>query len=594
MNPPPRWTRGDYAVLAFSLVLFAGTLATTFQHLGYDYEGHFPYLLQIPESIRGFDVDADGGARTQWSHPPREHTGGGVSLVSGTEWPTFSLQSDAWVLPILTESYQAGWPYWIGGLVPRGESGLWVVRLLGILVGCATLLVVFALVLRTWGSRAARIGVVVLAVNNVFVMLCGRGTLFETLQFLFFPLTLLYAVRASRLGRPAAAFFLGVLAGTFVGLKLTAGLCMAAALLAALPWSYWRSLARSCAFLAGAAVPLFPYLAHEILRLQESPDATLGMMGRFPEGGLPGLGAFLTSVWDSLGWALRMPFGDPKIAGWLFGDPDGGVWILSALGVAWGALVLALCLRAIARRRTDPLMRATLAAALALVVQAGLLYRRETDFHSTLPIIPMLAVLGARPITEWLGDPTGGRWSSRPRVVAALALVPLVLSLWQAGVSVAHSRECGATPFCAKAQFEVIQRIPADRAVVLMHQAQFGMLEFLSERPVHTVLVEEALFEERLDLDRAVKAGRMVATWRRIFGLYPDAVYLLSEGESPFDSSAPAGGDAVNPLNAVKIETFLEAARSNGVEPRRLGGGSGMRGGDVLGVYELPSTPGLR
>ncbi len=594
MNPSPQWTRGDYAVLAFSFALFAATLATTFQNLGYDFEGHIPYLLEVPESIRGFDVDAAGNVTPVGSHPPRDRAGGGLSLVSGTEWPTFSLQSDAWVLPILTESYQAGWPYWLGGLIPRGDRGLWAVRLVGVLVGWATLLVVFVLARRVWGSRAARIGVVVLALNNIFIMLCGRGSLFESLQFLLFPLTLLFIVRETQRDRLPGAFVVGLLAGVFVGLKLTAALCMAAALVAALPWSFWKSRARLARFLAGAVLPLLPYLAHEIQGLLGDSGGSLSLMGRFPEGGLSGVGSFLVSVWDGLGWALRMPCGEPRIAGWLLGDPDGGVPALSLLGAAWSVLVVVLAVRAIVQGRGDPLVRAILAAALTLVIQAGLLYHRRTDFHVALPIIPMLAILGARPITEWLGVPPGTRGAGRPWVRAALAMVPLALALWQAGVTLGYARECGPTPYCAKAQAEVVARIPADRTVVLMHQSQFGMLEFLLERPVRTVLVEEALYEEELDVDRPGKAERMTKTWRRIFATYPDAVYLLSEGESPFDQSALAGGDVVNPWNEMKLETFFEAARRDGLEPRRLGGGSGTRGPDVLGLYELAFRPGVR
>jgi len=372
--------------------------------------------------------------------------------------------------------------------------GLWTLdaRLVSVLAGIVTVMIVYALARRVWSELPAACCALLLALAPLHVLNSHYGTV-DVTQTLFVALALLFSVRLVKSGRWQDCAWAGLAVGLAASTKYS-GLIVIAAPLTAIVFGAGRGKPRR--------------------RAADVARKTLIVLG------LAVLGFALTSPFTFLAWSEakqgilfeleHMRIGEPLAVA---AEPN-GLWFHARNLLAPGAgpiVILAAVglVLAVVRRHRQLLPIAVFACLWAAMI--GIANVRYARYEVAL--LPALVILGIYPIAELV---RGGRW---PRIVGSVliagCLLPQVYWSGQIANGLARLDPRG------KALAEIMEATPVDSRIGLVRDPWFDVppvdycnggtvlcrnpLWRVYRRPVRELVVA--------DLDREVLAAKVPHTF---------------------------------------------------------------------------------
>jgi len=584
------WTRwGTWTMLAALAVCVAVAAPLLTRNIGYLFEADFPWMLEIPRSLE-WDGEPGPSAPVRWTHDPEE----AGRVFSGTWWPRLSVRVGDDALPVVTEAYQGGGPYWPFHLLARESRTLDAVRWLAGVLGGLTLLLSFLALRAWWGRKQALLLTALLAFNSMFLLSFGFGYLYEALPMSAVLATAWLAGGVRKRPTATGALFVGVLAGAAGGFKLTA--LPAAAVVAAvlLGTEVLRHRWRACAFLAGLAIPPLKFLFRELAAVTCGAPSPLLSALSSGKGVFSDPSGLTTGLREAGAWMFSLPAGNSHVVPML-AEGISPPWWLPALSAAVALPGLALGVWQWRKGRSDPLRDAILAGWGLTFALSVLLYRSGFDFQAFMTVHPLAASLVVRGLLgngedrdgegreSWGARWRGLRWAARGGVAAFGAVVVLQTVLAFAGsgaVSTVASR---------KAQEEIAAAVPEGRPVVTTSYNQAGMLRMMSRGRV-----------EEINMDRQLSPGGderfYRLTVRHAFSEtirgYPEALYLFDLAPLPIDESREhTRFDRGLTSRHVVAEEFVQAARDAGLYSRAKVVSHGDTEWAVYALVELVAAP---
>jgi len=587
--------------------------------VGYIYEEIFPHMRVLPQvmqkpgpthpssqpSPRVRHSFSNGGGlwrASGFSHPAENELGPDCSIVLSNQWPTFSVVCGGSVYPVLSETYQGQWLYYVSYAwqAVAGDS-LRSIRLLAGLFGVLGIWLLFFVVRRETDVTTGLVAAALLASNIFYVASFGLAFLFETVPSLL-ALAAYAALQCPRLRRGfggsststirAETAFGPLLLSVFllslaVSLKGTVGILL-------LPFGYlWYvwiretglTMPRLTAMAAAFLVPMLPFIVHEILCLvREVPESSLF--------------SYLASRGDQLSGIARVPEMILNSFLWLFvfgGNINGmsgpvfGVGALPWLRLDLALLFLGGVLLAVVRWRKGralPLQRAALLCAAAAFLQSVLLYATSTEVQAYSYVLPFLVSLMAvlfvyiaRLVAARMSRPAAGQ------VFLAALVAAWSVQLCEPAIDSLAPRALMASAEADGAICDFLDNRSDKTPVVTTNYNQIGLIEHCTGggiRPLHAYFLlspgstGEGLVESLAASVRILEDG------------YADAFYLLDS--APLDVWEAREGSVLGgeeQLTGLRLEAFQAEAARRGASFEPEFEARDRRGRPVMGLYRL-------
>lgn len=558
--------------------------------VGYVYEEIFPHLRVLPDTLERVPL----GDGWRLSHSDYAQAPDGCRAVLATQWPTFALQCGEQVWPVLSETYQGEWVYYLSfAWQAVVGSSLPAIRLLaGLLFGLG-LLLFFVVIRRESDSLTASVSTLLLGSTTIYLSSSAFAFFYECVPMLLAVAS--YGCWArGREGTGMRAWWLaGAVLCFFAALSLKATVGILVVPFAMLVWSerrLLRGLSWSWGLLLGAAVlPMAPFVVHEVLALMAGSQSTI-LYTLSARGELLGDASRLPSIFlDSFLWLLAFGGNINSTSRPVFGV-DTLPWLRLDLVLLFGAGCVWATTRWV-RGKAEMLEKFCLVAAGAAYVESVILYATDTEIQTFLYVVPFLAVLNGR-FYIWLAHDVGqrmaGRWPSRSKSRVVLCVL-VVLYTVQPVEIVLDSLDPPHVMASAAAQEEICGTLPAGSNVVTTNYNQIGALEHCSDnsvRPIHAYfLLSPGSTGEELkdDLQRGV--NYLLDRWpdhAYLFDSLPARVWEAREG------SVLAGEEEVTGL---RLAAFKREVARRGGTLAAVAQGRNKRGETVLTLLR-PVWPG--
>ena len=541
-------------VLSLAYVLVANFLL---RDVGYVYEEIFPHQRVLPRIlVKGYPLNhgpesavgalAAGESDFLDVHLSHPEPSDGCSIVLADQWPTFSVACGEQVYPILSETYQGNWMYYLSyAWQAVGGDSVAMLRFLSTLLGVAGLWLIFFVVRRESDDLGGLAAAVLLTTSIYYIMSFALAFWFET-----FPAVLALAGYAALQRRRLAlsVFLLGL----GVALKATVGILVFAFI--PLWWTEWSCRGRQWKLLIAAAgafaLTMLPFVVHELWCVvrgapHSSFFATLAARGDSLSSGarFPGI------VLDSFFWLVFFGGNLNGISRPVFGIEtmpwprvDLCLLFVGALGSAvwrWR------------QGRALGIEKAALLCVCAAFTQSVLLYSTSTDIQAFAYVTPFIVALNALFIVR-----VGRRYNT--------LLVPIALVVFAS--QVAEPLLDSGSPvrlIASRSEQERVCRalsgMSEEAQVVTTSYNHLGMVEHCTGnriRPVHAFfLLSPGTTGDTLRSDLAVAADYLLDR-------YPEALFLLESSSSRVwearEGSVQRGEEE---LTTLRLEAFVGAAR---------------------------------
>jgi hypothetical protein len=625
-------TKLDAGLLLVLPVLFILLSPYSMHSMGYLFEEDYPSLFAIPNALH-MQITDDGGQKLSTTHKTSSDNTT-CEWVAGHWWPHLSLRCGEQVFPLLTESYQAAWPYYLTLLLPapnRIESLRW----LNAASGALTLLLLFFVVRRYWGLATARVTLPLCSLHSMYLMVFGSGYLYESWQIsalltvaLLVPLRVRRKICRSNRGRRGAllarrddesyreygeeeqrsqkgysgvrihwnilrrtlkpgslAFWqllgLGFVAGLGASLKLTLVPAMLVLLFILSGREFLRP-SRLLPLAVGFMLPLLPFVVHEILLTGESGPSSIYVKLiqqkanlRYPE-------RIPQALLGGAAWMTSLPFGNESLyramlrneaaLGWLF-------WSSAVMGT--GVFVAAI--RRALRKPRDLLLTALLLAQLVTLASASLLYSSKLDFQSFMPFIPLMtAVIARQGIALYRKVAARGL----PRIVAGLGagllFAPLIA---QTAVAYSHADHC-CSNFSRHAQDEVLAGLRPGSLVLTTAYNHVGMVRTLRGREFRELNLDRVLTisDSPAGQEQSIRAIflELLSKHKGDYILFDDHSLTLEEAQ---EKTSP-DQDHSDSRELIR-KVFLETAREINLPVMQVATGHDDCGKPTLLLYQI-------
>ena len=566
------------ALAAAGVVLLA-TTTYVFRDIGYIYEETFPHQRVVPQVLErdlgtttgsGHGGGPSAALRSARDDKPENGDGSEFRIVLSAQWPTFAVACGESVWPILSETYQGNWFYYLSYVwqVPFGDS-VRSLRLMAALIGVFGLLLLFVVVRREAGVATGLVAAGLLACHNVYIASSGLAYYYETMPMLF-------ALGAYAALQRERVVFSVLLLSAAISLKATVGI-----LVLPFGWFYWQRRhlfeARATVVLAIVAflVPLLPFFVHELLcwtrgvpessffHTLASRGDTLSDWTRIP-----------SILWHSLAWAFAFGGNLNGVTAPLFGSEE-MPWLRIDLLLLFGAAVAYAAYR---WRKADilPVERFALLCMAAAFVESTLLYATDTDIQAYVYVLPFFVAINATFFCR-----LAGRWG--PPALVALVLLHAV----QLVEVVIDSNSPSRLIASAEAQQQICDAVrDADAPVITTNYNHIGMLEHCTGnkvRPIHAYfpLSPGGTGEE---LRTRLKTGA-----RALLDRWPDARYLFDTASSRVwearEGSVLAGEE--EDLIFLRLKAVSEEAAARGRRPHVTAEGRGVGRDTVMALLKF-------
>ncbi len=534
--------------------------------IGYVYEELLPHQRILPRTLAvgyvlnhappGADLSGIRFAHGEGSSPE-------CRSALSDQWPTFAVVCGNDVYPVLSETYQGNWLYYVSTLWQAVfGSSLRTIRLQSLVFGLLGLLGLYLVVRRETDGATALLASALLATNLFFVGTAGFAFWFETVPLL---LLLLGYGLLGRAGDGRALWPSVLLVALAVSLKATVALIALA--FVPLWWLVWRAHPRPKRALSLAAlavvVPMLPFLVHEILCvMQEAPHSSMVAYLAGRGSGLLTLSRLPAMVISTLWWLV------------LFGANLNGIFhgVHGVAGEPWFRVDLVLWFAAglvymgvrLKLGRATRLERASLLLLGAAGFMSLLLYQTSGDLQAFLPVLPfaivptaLVGMAGVRALAARTRHPA--------RMVRWLAVGAALLygsQLVEVAIDAAHPGALMASRVDQLAVVDALEQGPDDSPIITTEHNHIGMVELLTEgrlRPIHAFFpLSPGSTGADLRLDLLVAARWLLAH-------YPHARFLVAANPAPLwddrEGSVRLGEGSVVPL---RLEALQQAAAEGG------------------------------
>ena len=552
-----------FIIWFLALAAFVAYGRVMMRDVGYVYEEIFPHQRLLPDTLERVPM-SDGW---QLSHQDYKDPVEGCRTVLATQWPTFAVQCGAQVWPILSETYQGQWAYYLS-LAWQAAFGnsLGSIRTLSGIIFALGLLLFFFVVRRESGKTTAVVSVVLLGTTTIYMSSSAFGFLYECVPMLLAVAAYGFWSRG-QVGRPRRTLFIAGAAfclSAAISLKATVGILV-------VPFGYllWAQrdklsgLKSGWGLVLGAALlPMVPFAAHELIAISMDSHSSI-LYTLSARGDLLGDASRLPSIiLDSLFWLLAFGGNINSTS-----RPVFGVESLPWLRMDLVLLFVAACVwstRRWARGEATMLERVSLIACVAAYWESVLLYATDTEIQTFLYVVPFLVTLNGR-FYVWLASrmaqrfKEGGRARKETVVLAALvglyAVQPAEVLL--DSISPPHLMSSAA------AERAICDGLDADDQVVTTNYNHIGAIEHCSDnriRPVHAYfLLSPGSTGQQLQADLRFGVEYLLDRWPAhtyLFDAAPATVWEAREG------SVLAGEEA---LTGLRLELFkAEVVRRGG------------------------------
>lgn len=569
-----------FIIWFLALAAFVAYGRVMMRDVGYVYEEIFPHQRLLPDTLERVPM-SDGW---QLSHEDYKNPVDGCRTVLATQWPTFAVQCGDQVWPILSETYQGEWIYYVSfAWQAVFGSSLGSIRTLSGIIFALGLFLFFFVVRREMGQTTAVVSAVLLGTTTIYLSSSAFGFLYECVPMLL--AVAAYGLwREGRVGRPRRVLFIAGAAlclSAAVSLKATVGILV-------VPFGYllWMQRDRFSGLRAGwgivvgaAVLPMLPFAVHELIAAAAgSPSSILYTLSA--RGDLLGDASRLPSIFlDSLFWLLA--FGSNINSS---SRPVFGVESLPWLRIDLMLLFVAACIWSIRRwirGEATMLERVSLIAVVAAFWESVLLYATDTEIQTFLYVVPFLVVLNGH-FYVWLAGQAALRLKEKGRTRKEAVVLAALVGLYavQPAEVLLDSFSPPHLMSSAAAESAVCENLEGDDQVVTTNYNHMGAIEHCTNnriRPVHAYfLLSPGSTGQQLQADLRFGVNYLLDRWPShtyLFDAAPATVWEAREG------SVLAGEEA---LTGLRLELFkAEVVRRGGTVVTRAEG-KGESGETVL------------
>lgn len=577
-------------------VVYLGASGFLVRDVGYIYEEVFPHQRVIPRTVEGAGLnshDQDEGGRLAHQLPGEAR--GGCHVVQASQWPVFSVVCGPDVYPILSESYQGNWVYYLSyAWQALFGSSLRSLRFLAGLLGVAGIWLLFFVVRRESGAAAGLVAAVLLAGNVLYLCMFSFAHLYETVPCLLALgsfACLQVDLRKGGGDRPGfGELSLSVLLlSAAISLKATVGILL-------LPFGvlWFRDLRR----LSGAKlrlavlgaiflIPMIPFIVNESLCVMtESPKSSFFTYLGYRQDQLFDWNRIPMILMSSLKWLFATGASIDFVSGMFFGV-EASPWLRADLMLLFGGSMVWAAVRWL-KGGAGLLGKAALLCIAAAFVQSVLLYATDSALQAFIYIVPFLVGLTALflvSFARWAAERLGMA-NAGPRFVVGLTLLYAIQIAEPLARSLAPQHLlCSAAEqdSLCKAVEASVSRFGGE--VVTTRHNHIGLLEHCTSgriRPANAYFaLAPGVAGEELHAELQSAAGRLFDRW-------PGALYLVDI--VPADAGEKSAGtvrEGQEELTTVRLEAFAAAAERKNMDFRLLFVAGDEDGIATVGGFQL-------